>query len=96
MDVLSLEELKSFKACLQRYKQNATSFINFAEKNKNIKGFEVVNYRELDPMRDFDLIKAIDSYISEKVSADEMTSSVKSYISGSKMEISVKIKAKLS
>ena len=75
---------------------NATFFISFADRNKNVKGFEVINYRELDPMRDFDLIKTIDAYINEKMNDEEidLESSIKSYVSEEKMDISVQFETK--
>lgn len=43
------EDVRRFKRLISRFKLNADEYIRFVELRKAIKGFEVVNYKELNP-----------------------------------------------
>lgn len=62
--MLTLEEVRKFRHILTTFKNDSCKIIEIIEKNKDIKGFEVINYRDLDPMPGNLIIKSIDQYIS--------------------------------
>ena len=43
------EDIRRFKRHITKFKLNADEYIRFVEQRKSIKGFEVVNYKELNP-----------------------------------------------
>jgi len=63
MDLISVDTVRLFKQYLQKFKANSNLIIEFVERNKELKGFEVINYRDFDPMPGNNLLKSIDKII---------------------------------
>lgn len=96
MELLAVEEVKKFRQLLTKFKQDSSQIIEFVDKNKDIKGFEVINYRELDPMPDNSILKSIDAYIAERLSREEESFNVHAFVSDSKVRLQVRHKPRLS
>lgn len=59
------EEIRRFRKHIINFKSNADRFIHFIEANKNIKGFEEINYKELNPYHREEVLKVIDKLLYE-------------------------------
>lgn len=94
MDFVDLQHVRKFKEQLIRFKNNSLGIIEFLEKHKDIRGFEVINYRDLDPMPGNNLINVIDKYIQERSNFDENTKNVHEYISGSGINVPISVRMK--
>ena len=90
--------MRKFREKLVKFKSNSGAVIEFLERYKDIKGFEVVNYRDLDPMPGNNLIKIIDKYIAERLNFNENDKNIRDYVheSGKNLKISIRLKPKLS
>lgn len=64
MEMIDIDTIRAFKQMLLKFKNNSNLIIEFVEKNKELKGFEVINYRDFDPMPGNNLVKSIDKCIS--------------------------------
>lgn len=47
-----------------KFKTNSNFIIEFVERNKQLKGFEVINYRDFDPMPGNTLLKSVQKCIT--------------------------------
>lgn len=63
------------------------------ERNKEMKGFEVINYRDFDPMPGNNLIKSVDKCISERMKFDDNTQNVQQYISSTPLKLQMRPKS---
>ena len=80
MEILPLEYVRKFKEQLVKFKVNYTWIIDYLERYKDIKGFEVINYRDLNPIPG-NLIHMIEKYINERLNFDENTKKIHEYVS---------------
>ena len=62
---LQLEEIKRFRKSLIKFKSNSDRFINFVQENKKIKGFQDINYRELNPFDRDQIVAVIDRILRD-------------------------------
>ena len=62
---LQLDQIKKFRKSLIKFKSNADKFINFVQENKKIKGFQDINYRELNPFDKDQMIAVIDRILRD-------------------------------
>lgn len=55
-----------FRRSVVKFKANADRFVCFIQVNKRIKGFEDINYRQLNPEHKEDVLKIIDQMLIEE------------------------------
>lgn len=69
------EEIRKFRKHIIVFKSNADRFVQFIESNKTIKGFEDINYKELNPYQREEVLKIIDKllYEDEKVESEPIS-----------------------
>ena len=60
---VTTDEIRRFRKNIIHFKDNADDFIRFIEKNKSIKGFEDINYKELNPYHRDEMLKIIDKIL---------------------------------
>lgn len=60
------EEIRKYRKNIIKFKQNSNDYIKFVEERKQIKGFEELNYKELNPFQSEDIVKTIDLLLAAK------------------------------
>ena len=62
---IEVDDIKKFRKYLIRFKANSEKFIDFVEENKTIKGFEDINYKELNPFEKDEMLTVIDRILRD-------------------------------
>lgn len=77
---VKIEEIKRFRRHIVKFKAQANEFILFVELNKKIKGFEEINYRELNPFPKEEMLSLIDKLLQANAKSESEAISRIDYI----------------
>lgn len=63
---VSTDQIRRYRRHIVKFTQNADEYIKFIENNKTIKGFEQLNYKQLNPFHKEEVLAIIDKLLIEK------------------------------